>query len=228
MVIAAKGIIIAVQRTSERNRNTRLHLAGAVSGQAWPIRGPASHRYALHATTSLIRQRACRQTLRRHFVVGRSAPRIASTQPSLSRFRAPASWNHLRASFVKGDRGQPPRQVPVTSTCVTSSSPRRISDADAFEQPAASAISESFTLVSPGRISRQNCSGSWTVPGLALSPLHSARCGNECRDRDPRPKLWRGCSPRQLGRRRHSSELTHTHTRILFSSVTLVTPQKQL
>ncbi|MGD0944826.1 MAG: hypothetical protein ABR972_11210 [Acidimicrobiales bacterium] len=38
--------------------------------------------------------------------------------------------------------------------------PRRMSDADAFEQPAASAISESFTAASLGRISRRNSSGS--------------------------------------------------------------------
>ena len=38
--------------------------------------------------------------------------------------------------------------------------PRLMSDADALQQPAASAISESFTLASPGRISRRNSSGS--------------------------------------------------------------------
>jgi hypothetical protein len=35
-----------------------------------------------------------------------------------------------------------------------------MSDAYAFEQSAASAISESFTLASPGRISRRKSSGS--------------------------------------------------------------------
>jgi hypothetical protein len=38
--------------------------------------------------------------------------------------------------------------------------PRLMSDAYAFEQPAASAISESLTLPSFGRISRRNGSGS--------------------------------------------------------------------
>ena len=38
--------------------------------------------------------------------------------------------------------------------------PRLMSDADALQQPAASAISGSFTARSFGRISRQNCSGS--------------------------------------------------------------------
>ena len=38
--------------------------------------------------------------------------------------------------------------------------PRLMSDADAFEQPAASEISTSFTVLSRGRISRRNSSGS--------------------------------------------------------------------
>jgi hypothetical protein len=37
---------------------------------------------------------------------------------------------------------------------------RLMSDADAFERPATSAISESFTFASLGRISRRNSSGS--------------------------------------------------------------------
>ena len=53
--------------------------------------------------------------------------------------------------------------------------PLRTSDADALLIPVASTISDSLTVASPGRISRANSSGSWTVPGLALSHSASAR-----------------------------------------------------
>ena len=53
--------------------------------------------------------------------------------------------------------------------------PRLMSLADALQQPAASAISESFTLASLGRILRRDSSGSKTAPGLALSHSASAR-----------------------------------------------------
>jgi hypothetical protein len=49
-----------------------------------------------------------------------------------------------------------------------------MSDADAFEQPIALTISESFTLASLGRISRRNNSGSQTVPGIGLVPTPTA------------------------------------------------------
>jgi hypothetical protein len=48
---------------------------------------------------------------------------------------------------------------PVVDTCGVHF-PRLISDAYAFEHPAASAISASFTGASLGRISRRNSSGS--------------------------------------------------------------------
>jgi hypothetical protein len=49
--------------------------------------------------------------------------------------------------------------------------PRRMSEADAFEQPDASAISASFTPARLGRISRRNSSA---LSGLALSHSESA------------------------------------------------------
>ncbi len=62
-------------------------------------------------------------------------------------------------------------QRPRVDTC-GAHFPRLMSEADALQQPAASAMSESFTVCSLGRISRRNSSGSCTVPGFACS--HSA------------------------------------------------------
>jgi len=53
--------------------------------------------------------------------------------------------------------------------------PRLMSDADAFEQPAASTISGSFMVASRGSTSRRNRSGSCTVPGFACSHSASGR-----------------------------------------------------
>ena len=55
-----------------------------------------------------------------------------------------------------------------------------MSDAYAFEHPAASTISESFTRSSRGSTSLRNHSGSCTVPGFACSHSASARIVRTC------------------------------------------------
>jgi hypothetical protein len=73
--------------------------------------------------------------------------------------------------IVEGVRSSPEIRVEGTSAATSAASadhvdtcgvhfPRLMSDADALEHPAASAISESFTPASLGRMSRRNSSGS--------------------------------------------------------------------
>jgi hypothetical protein len=57
------------------------------------------------------------------------------------------------------------------------------------ETSSVSAISESFTLASLGRISRRNSSGSKTAPGLAFVPLRQRPLANRDSGTAPSPDL---------------------------------------